>query len=111
MKGKFGTAYYIAPEVLQNRYDERCDIWSTGVILYILLCGYPPFNGNNDDEILASVKQGEYSMKGHEWSNVSEEAKDLVSKMMKLDVNKRLTAAEAMKHPFIENKRRESAAK
>ena len=111
MKGKFGTAYYIAPEVLSNRYDERCDIWSTGVILYILLCGYPPFNGNNDNEILEAVKKGDYTMKGAEWNEISDLAKDLVSKMMQFDVKKRLTAAEAMRHPFIDNKRRENNAK
>lgn len=52
MQQKYGTPYYIAPEVLGNSYDEKCDLWSIGVILYILLCGYPPFNGANDEQII-----------------------------------------------------------
>lgn len=92
IKGKFGTAYYIAPEVLTNRYNEKCDIWSAGVILYILLCGYPPFNGNDDDEIIENVKKGEFSLKGSEWEQISPEAKDLVQKMIVMDPTKRLSA-------------------
>ena len=59
MKTKTGTVYYIAPEVLQGKYSERCDVWSLGVILYILVCGYPPFSGDSDSEILDNIKAGE----------------------------------------------------
>jgi len=67
LKTTHGTSYYIAPEVLQKKYDERCDVWSIGVILYILLSGKPPFDGENDDEITEQVKIGEYHLTGGVW--------------------------------------------
>lgn len=64
---KFGTPYYIAPEVLKKKYNEKCDIWSCGVILYILLCGYPPFNGQNDKQIIENVIRGKFTLDEPEW--------------------------------------------
>lgn len=63
-----GTAYYIAPEVLKEDYDEKCDVWSCGVILYIMLCGYPPFNGATDDEIFDKVRIGEFDYPKEKWT-------------------------------------------
>jgi calcium-dependent protein kinase len=101
MKTKAGTSYYVAPEVLLGEYNEKCDIWSAGVILYILLCGYPPFGGANDWEILLAVKRGKYSFKGMEWKYVSEHAKDLIKKML-CPVDKRFSAQEVLNHPWFE---------
>jgi calcium-dependent protein kinase len=78
MSHKLGTPYYIAPEVLKKNYDEKCDLWSCGVILFILLCGYPPFNGATDKKIIQSVMAGKYSINEPEWHDVSPEGKDLV---------------------------------
>ena len=96
-----GTPYYIAPEVLSESYDEKCDIWSCGVILYILLCGYPPFNGESDSDIMMAVKKGQYDFPVEEWSTISKEAKELVGNMLKMDPKKRLSAKEVLAHSWI----------
>lgn len=91
MKTKAGTPYYIAPEVLTGKYDERCDIWSAGVMLYILLCGYPPFFGQTDPEILDAVTKGIFDFEGPEWEVVDDSVKDLISRML-CPMNDRLNA-------------------
>lgn len=78
MHQMYGTPYYIAPEVLQGKYNHLCDIWSIGVILYIMLCGRPPFNGTTEEIIIQKVKRGTWEMRGEIWLNVSDEAKDLL---------------------------------
>ena len=72
LRARLGTAYYIAPEVLRGEYDEKCDVWSCGVILYILLCGYPPFNGDTDAQIFDRIKLGRFSYPSPEWDCVSQ---------------------------------------
>ena len=96
-----GTAYYIAPEVLKGEYNEKCDIWACGVIFYILLCGYPPFNGETDDEIYLEVLKGKFEFPEEDWSEVSDEAKDLIKKMLTKDVNKRISALDSMQDPWF----------
>jgi calcium-dependent protein kinase len=101
MNQKFGTAYYIAPEVLKRKYNEKCDIWSIGVILYILLSGYPPFNGPDDSTIMDKVSQGKYDFHHEEWKGISDEAKTFIKKMMEYDVKKRYSAQEAYNDPWL----------
>ena len=96
-----GTPYYIAPEVLNEVYDEKCDIWSAGVIFYILLCGYPPFNGETDKEIMESVKKGEFDYPPEEWDVVSKQAKDLINKMLTYDPKKRPNATQVLEDPWF----------
>ena len=96
-----GTPYYIAPEVIKEVYDEKCDIWSLGVIFYVLLCGYPPFNGDTDTEIMANVQKGTFQFPKEEWDKISDEAKDLIKKMLTFDPAKRISALEVLKHPWF----------
>lgn len=88
----YGTAYYIAPEVLQGKYTEKCDLWSIGVILYIMLSGKPPFSGKEDKIILQRVADGNYNLSGDIWAKRSEDSKDLIRKLMERDPKKRLSA-------------------
>jgi serine/threonine protein kinase len=96
-----GTPYYIAPDVLKKCYDKSCDLWSVGVIAYILLGGYPPFNGRNNEEVHRAVLRGRYHFHPKEWNNVSNEAKDFVYRLMQKDPSRRMTVEEALDHPWI----------
>lgn len=107
LHSKFGSVYYVAPEVLKSRYNEKCDVWSLGVILFLLLSGKPPFNGATDQQILKNVYKGEFSMNGPEWESISSEAKDLITRMLTLDIEKRISAAEALDHPWFQNNTKE----
>jgi len=96
-----GTPYYIAPEVLNEAYDEKCDVWSCGVILYILLCGYPPFNGDNDLDIMKAVKNGKFDFPKEEWDGVSAEAKELLKNMLKYNSKDRFSAEACLAHKWF----------
>ena len=104
MNQTYGTAYYIAPEVLTTEYNEKCDVWSIGVILYILLTGRPPFDGKEDREIVKKVRIGSYSLSGPEWKHISKDAIDLIKRMLTYDPAKRISAEEALKHQWIVKK-------
>eukprot|EP00088_Acartia_fossae_P060496 TRINITY_DN7245_c2_g1_i10.p1 TRINITY_DN7245_c2_g1~~TRINITY_DN7245_c2_g1_i10.p1 ORF type:complete len:532 (-),score=130.17 TRINITY_DN7245_c2_g1_i10:305-1900(-) len=103
-----GTATYLAPEVIKGTSSSRAqDMWSLGVISYIILCGYPPFftdkkgNGNNETELLNQIARGKYKFHDNFWEDVSIEAKDFVRRLMNVNPGRRLTAEEALKHPWI----------
>ena len=102
MKTIVGTPYYIAPEVLQGKYGLKCDIWSLGVILYILLSGYLPFGGSNAAEVFEKVTSGEYTFNQKEWKFVSPEAKELIENMLQVDVKKRYNADQWLKQKWFE---------
>lgn len=98
---KLGTPYYIAPEVLNKKYNEKCDIWSCGVVLYIILSGQPPFNGQSDQEIMKKVRIGKFSYSDPCWANISDKAKDMINQLLTYDPEKRPSAQQTLQHPWI----------
>ncbi|XP_045698785.1 ribosomal protein S6 kinase alpha-2 isoform X2 [Phyllostomus hastatus] len=102
------TANFVAPEVLKRQgYDAACDIWSLGVLLYTMLAGFTPFANGPDDtpeEILARISSGKYALSGGNWDFVSDAAKDVVSRMLHVDPQQRLTAVQVLKHPWVVNR-------
>ena len=98
---RFGTAYYIAPEVLKQSYDEKCDVWSIGIILYVLLIGKPPFEDENDELIWKKILSEEINYSSSKLKNLSPEGKDLLKKLLVKNPDKRLSASEALEHAWI----------
>ncbi|XP_024987176.1 calcium-dependent protein kinase 26-like [Cynara cardunculus var. scolymus] len=96
-----GSPYYVAPEVLLKHYGPEADIWSAGVILYILLCGVPPFWGESENDIFEEVLRGKLDFSSDPWPSISESAKDLVRKMLVRDPKRRITAHGVLCHPWI----------
>ena len=96
-----GTLVYCSPEVLKNNYNQKCDIWSCGVIMYILLSGKYPFYGNSEEEITKKILVGNYDFNDKHFENVSEIAKDLIRKCLIHDKNKRISVKDAIKHEFF----------
>ncbi|XP_010533815.1 PREDICTED: calcium-dependent protein kinase 19 [Tarenaya hassleriana] len=96
-----GSAYYVAPEVLKRNYGKEIDIWSAGVILFILLSGIPPFWAETDKGIFEEILRGEIDFESEPWPSISESAKDLVKNMLNKDPKYRFTAAQILEHPWI----------
>ena len=100
MNTSAGTPAYIAPEVLAGNYGVEADMWSAGCVLYVMLCGYQPFYGENDQEIFEMVAKGKFAFDCDDWSEISKEAKDLIKKLI-CKPEKRLSAAEALDHKWF----------
>ena len=109
MHGVYGTSYYVAPEVLEGGYTNTVDVWSVGVLLCLMLSGVPPFDGHTGREVLKLVRAGSYSLEGGIWDTISDEAKDLISKML-TTADKRINAQDAFNHPWFEYARTASAS-
>ncbi|KAH6834105.1 calcium-dependent protein kinase 2 [Perilla frutescens var. hirtella] len=96
-----GSPYYVAPEVLHKFYGPEIDVWSAGVILYILLCGVPPFWAETDNGIFRQILKGKIDFVSEPWPHISDSAKDLVRKMLERDPKQRISAHEVLCHPWI----------
>ncbi len=98
---KVGNPYYIAPEVLKRKYNEKCDIWSCGIIMYVLLTGKPPFSGSTDKEVLEKVEQNLFEYFDKDLAKVSPECKSLIKELTRYDPSKRPSAGEALKNKWF----------
>ena len=96
-----GTPYYMAPEVLEGNYDNKCDTWALGVLLYVLMSGYLPFQGANRGEVFAKIKKAKYHFNHEEFKVCSPLVIDLITKLLVVDSKKRLSASQALDHPWF----------
>ena len=103
MSSVVGTMHFLSPEVLKGSYNEKCDVWSLGIILYILLCGYPPFKGSNEKEIIKSISSLKFEFRQAEWKNISESAKNLISSML-CPEKKRISAKELFNSKWLKSR-------
>ena len=104
IKDKTGTILYVAPEVLKGSYDEKCDVWSCGVLLYLILSGYPPFYGQSRNEVMMRIMHKEPKFDAKIWTRISPEAINLIKKMLTKDPEKRPSSEEVMQHDWFKNK-------
>ena len=101
MTSLVGTPYYIAPEVLQKKYNKACDMWSVGVVAYILLCGYPPFNGATNCQTHAAILRGRVQFHAEDWSCISNVAMDFILRLLQKDPRRRMNAQQSLQHPWM----------
>jgi len=111
LETRCGTLHYVAPEVLSKKpYSNACDYWSLGVVLYVLLCGYLPFYHDERAITVRLVRSGKFDFDDEEWKDISDNAKDLIRKLLELDVDKRITGPEILQHPFIKDVTKQPAS-
>ena len=104
MTNQVGTSYYMSPEIHSGKYDRSCDIWATGIVSYILLAGYPPFNGDTDDEVQRSTQVGYFIFERQVWETLSMNCRDFVYRLLCSNEDKRIISAEeALYHPWMMN--------
>lgn len=111
VREKAGTILYIAPEVLGGSYDEKCDVWSCGVLLYLILSGQPPFYSKRREDILDMIKVGEFNFSREIWSRISRHAKDIIKKMLNIDPTRRPSCSEILEHPWFKYEKELSVIK
>eukprot|EP00968_Pinguiococcus_pyrenoidosus_P013442 scaffold1220_cov259-Pinguiococcus_pyrenoidosus.AAC.114 len=103
LKSKCGTPGFVAPEILKGMgYGTQVDVWSLGCIVYILLGGYPPFYDESQPQLFRKIKAGQFKFHREYWSHVSDDAKDLINKMITVNPRERITAHDALHHSWIE---------
>jgi serine/threonine protein kinase len=107
-----GTPQYLAPEVIMHAstkegYQAHIDMWALGVILFVMLCGYAPFDDSNQASLFDQIRKGQYTFDERYWSNISAEAKDLVTRLMCVDPTKRISSADALQHPWLRKDKEE----
>ncbi|KAG6513584.1 hypothetical protein ZIOFF_023916 [Zingiber officinale] len=102
-----GSSYYVAPEVLHRSYNTEADMWSIGVITYILLCGSRPFWARTESGIFRSILRADPNFDDAPWPDISAEAKDFVKRLLNKDYRKRMTAVQALTHPWLRNEQRQ----
>jgi len=87
-----GSLFYVAPEVLDNRYTKKCDLWSVGAMLYVILSGKVPFPGDKPINVMSAIKKGDFHFDHPAFKQVSDSAKDLITRLLQKDIDKRLSA-------------------
>lgn len=103
MNTKLGTPYYISPEVLRGEYDIRCDMWSIGVICFVILCGEPPFTGENTAKLFKKISTTDYRFDQPIWKTISKDAINFITSLIEPNLNRRLTVEQALSHKWLKD--------